>query len=96
MSDEMSDDNNILDDELQKKIYDIVASGEFAKIPDDELREDLIDAEEDLIICETSVKLGIKYGKIDMKRRINENKKQITIINMELNRRAGKLQEIVK
>lgn len=79
----------VVDEELNNKIQEAVSSGKFSHIPTDELEQDKQDAYADIIACQAALKLGIKsHGGIDTQFRLDENKKQIVIIESELKRRS--------
>ena len=77
-----------LDSKIERQIKKAVNSGKFSSIPDEELEKDKQEAYSDLLACEAALHLGIKhYGKYDVKYRLEENKKQIRIIESEQTRR---------
>jgi len=80
--------NIMLGSEIETEIKKAVNSGKFSSIPDDELEKDKQEAYADILACEAALHLGIKHdGKYDIKYRLEENKKQIRIIESEQTRR---------
>jgi len=73
-----------------EKIKKAVTEGKFAHIPEAELLADLQESKNDIVACETAIKIGVlDYSGGSVKDRLEKNKEFVKIINAELERREN-------
>jgi hypothetical protein len=62
---------------------------DLTTIPTDELKKDLLESKEDILVCQQALDLGIfNYSGGLVKDRLEDNKRFIEIITKELDRRV--------